>query len=282
MRKQKVLFTSLLFFSFSFVCAQTIKALGQVEYVYKVAYQVENNTDTVKYSTSKTILTFSTTVAMYTRIFNQTNKSIKYRSKEDSALVANNKKIKDYVEAEIAKIAPSNLNLNGETISLQKYGSSILTRQEAKPGLEKYLIIDTLPKIDWHILEEKKVLLNYTCQKAIGKFRGRNYTAWFTTEIPIPTGPWKLLGLPGIILAANDDKNEVLFEAYKIEVPPTILVIIPDKLDGIEITNNKFIEISTANFKKIQAKNEAMLKATGGSYTTKFGGITVLMELTKN
>jgi len=40
----------------------------------------------------------------------------------------------------------------------------------------------------------------YDCRRAIGKFRGREYEVWYTTDIPIPGGPFKLGGLPGLIL----------------------------------------------------------------------------------
>jgi len=46
-----------------------------------------------------------------------------------------------------------------------------------------YNIIDSFPKINWIIFNETKEINNYTCVKAKCRFRGRNYTAWFTTEI---------------------------------------------------------------------------------------------------
>jgi GLPGLI family protein len=70
-----------------------------------------------------------------------------------------------------------------------------------------------LPKMNWQLIEEFKKIGKLNCQKAITTFRGRKYEVWFTHEIPIPTGPWKLHGLPGLILEAQDEtkKHTYLF-----------------------------------------------------------------------
>lgn len=66
-------------------------------------------------------------------------------------------------------------------------------------------VIDTLPAIEWRIGEETKVIAGYKCQKAIGVHRGRTFEVFFTKDIPVSDGPWKLLGLPGMILEVQSD-----------------------------------------------------------------------------
>jgi len=76
-----------------------------------------------------------------------------------------------------------------------------------------FIVKDSIPKITWQLYDEEKTIANtYVCKKAIGEFRGRIYTVWFTEQIPISNGPWKLGGLPGLILEAYDEDKEVVFE----------------------------------------------------------------------
>lgn len=85
--------------------------------------------------------------------------------------------------------------------------------------VQPMVVKEKLPDFGWQIMQEKKKIEGYECFKAISKpFRGRTYIAWFCPEIPIPDGPWKLCGLPGLILEAQDEKGEVKFIAQKVEL----------------------------------------------------------------
>lgn len=79
-------------------------------------------------------------------------------------------------------------------------------------GGDYYKYQEELPAFHWTIVNEKKKIWDYTCQKAVCQFRGRSYEAWFTSEIPVNDGPWKFCGLPGLILEVHDTKNQYSFE----------------------------------------------------------------------
>ncbi|WP_299183222.1 GLPGLI family protein [uncultured Aquimarina sp.] len=58
-------------------------------------------------------------------------------------------------------------------------------------------------KLNWQITNETKQINKYSCQKATLQLHGRYYEVWFTTEIPIKFGPFRLNGLPGMIVEAR-------------------------------------------------------------------------------
>ena len=92
-----------------------------------------------------------------------------------------------------------------------KYISEKIISVEANLGLKSYHAEAQLQEIIWNVLPETKKIGNYVCQKATGSYGGRKYNAWFTKDIPFQDGPWKLHGLPGLILEASDAANEISF-----------------------------------------------------------------------
>ena len=88
--------------------------------------------------------------------------------------------------------------------------------QEVKYLKEELVVQDTLNLPNWNILDEIKNINNHQCRKATTTFKGRNYEVWFTSDYPTKFGPWKLNGLPGLIIIAKDENKEVFFEASEI------------------------------------------------------------------
>jgi GLPGLI family protein len=67
---------------------------------------------------------------------------------------------------------------------------------------------DTLFPMEWEELDENKMIEGIPCRKAAADFRGRKYTAWYAPSITNSDGPWKLGGLPGLILEAYDEEKQ--------------------------------------------------------------------------
>lgn len=92
-----------------------------------------------------------------------------------------------------------------------------------------FLYEEEMPDIAWNIGDSIKTILGRTCYKATCNFRGRDYTAWFAPDIPVMSGPWKLTGLPGLILEAYDSRKEYTFKACGI-YPTRCSIDLPDKM----------------------------------------------------
>lgn len=66
---------------------------------------------------------------------------------------------------------------------------------------------------NWEIADSTRTILGYDCTMATCDYRGRRWTAWFAVEIPLQDGPWKLSGLPGLILEASESSGQHTFTA---------------------------------------------------------------------
>lgn len=85
-------------------------------------------------------------------------------------------------------------------------------------GMERYCCIEKAQTPDWKVCPDSTVMiLSYNCRLATTKYKGRIWCAWYTEDIPIGEGPWKLSGLPGLILRAYDSQRQYVFEASGME-----------------------------------------------------------------
>lgn len=107
------------------------------------------------------------------------------------------------------------------------------------------------PEITWSFTHEIKTIGNFECNQATTTFRGRNYIAWYTPDIPLPYGPWKLHGLPGIILEAYDSNKEIFWYFKSIEYPGNYTHLLK------KITNNKNQWISFQDYKNFLLKTSS-------------------------
>ncbi|MDE5644170.1 MAG: GLPGLI family protein [Muribaculaceae bacterium] len=76
---------------------------------------------------------------------------------------------------------------------------------------------EKMPHIEWNVTDSTMDVMGYECFMAIADYHGRKWTAWFAPEIPVSDGPWKLCGLPGIILQAECDGGQYRFVADGIQ-----------------------------------------------------------------
>ena len=93
-----------------------------------------------------------------------------------------------------------------------------------------YYYEQELPAIDWQMQNADSVVCGYSCSKAVGKWRGRTWTVWYSMDIPIDDGPWKLQGLPGLILHAEDAQGDFFFTCVGIEEKRSPIILWGDHM----------------------------------------------------
>ena len=108
---------------------------------------------------------------------------------------------------------------------------------------DNYRYIQDIDDLNWEILPETKEVAGFVAQKAKASFSGRDYTAWFTTEIPISEGPYKFRGLPGLILEISDNDDYYTFKLNGFKELNDEISIEFDPEDYLEVSRERFLQI---------------------------------------
>lgn len=106
---------------------------------------------------------------------------------------------------------------NGEFMTIFKnYPAGRLTHTE-KICEDWFRYDEEMPAFDWELTDSVTEVLGYECRSARCSFRGREWTVFYAEDIPLADGPWKLHGLPGLIMKASDEKGHYTFECIGIK-----------------------------------------------------------------
>ncbi|MCF6133306.1 GLPGLI family protein [Flavobacterium wongokense] len=158
---------------------------------------------------------------------------------------------------------------------------------------KEFLVKDSLPKLNWKMESESKVIGGYTCYKATAvkpvntsdfrNFRKKaedkkedaaknedkekttnfmegfempkeiNITAWYAPEIPVSTGPDTYFGLPGLILEVNDGKTIILCSKVVLNAKEKVEIKAPT--NGKEVTQKEYDETVIKKMKEMEEMN---------------------------
>ncbi len=120
-----------------------------------------------------------------------------------------------------------------------------------------FLIKDELQKIAWKLGSETKNVLDYPCTKATTIIGKDTVIAWFTTKIPVSTGPFNLGKLPGMVLEASFNSGKRTFVATKIDLKDI------DEKTIVAPTKGK--KVSAEEYEKIADEKRREMNAGGGA-----------------
>ena len=116
---------------------------------------------------------------------------------------------------------------------------------------------DDIEERDWSITEDSvKTVLGYDCLLATANYHGRQWKVWFTPDIPINAGPWKLLGLPGLIMEAVDSTGQHHFTITGIESVNMDIPKIYEPIDYEKTTRKEFLQLCRYRYDNFQGMRD--------------------------
>lgn len=220
--------------------SQNVTKIANVTYIceYLVTYQLDSTSVNSKNSETMLLL-IGDKASKFLSLTTFLRDSIKEHSKAESNLQQLMTVPKTAFKGDIFKNYPQ-----GQITST----AQIMT--------DYYKYREPISLFDWTITNDTKTVSGYRCQKATTTFSGRSYVAWFTNEIPIPDGPYKFNGLPGLIVQINDSKNHYEYKLTSFKKATGDIVI--NKKNYINTTKKEFKrvqeEFSSNIFEKLQQR----------------------------
>lgn len=141
-------------------------------------------------------------------------------------------------------------------------------------GTKKYVVSDSVTKLNWKLTGETRTILGYPCQQATAQRIGvrmqanmvngqmkreeiadtANITAWFTPAIPAAAGPEFQGQLPGLILAIDINNGRTVYKALDVS-PKVDVAVIKEPKGGKKITQQEFREEQTKLMQEMQRNN---------------------------
>lgn len=172
-------------------------------------------------------------------------------------------------QEQIADAAIEGKLSTGEFMTIYKnYPAGRITHTE-KICQDWFCYDEEMPRLDWELTDSVTNVLGYECHSARCKFRGREWTVFYTEDIPLMDGPWKLHGLPGLIMKATGEKGHYTFECIgiksKADRPITIYKVPFNKTDrrGYYDTKHQWDTNPYAYYEATTGKHVTVLDESG-------------------
>jgi GLPGLI family protein len=222
--------TIAILFLFERLAAQNPAAIGYIQY-----FRTSNTQKIdVYFSKDACMSSYPSPPARELPVF----KDKKYPSKEDSL----------QAETDIRKLdetmAEHPLN---PAILYHRLGDPFVTRTDFDNNFDKYCLVDSISEIpQWELLPDTTTILGFVCHKAKTNTKKGELWAWYAPDIPLPLGPERWGGLPGMILGTENPVTKNTIWAIRIDIPVKTPVAVTPCQDGKKISRHDFDQIVRA------------------------------------
>ena len=118
---------------------------------------------------------------------------------------------------------------------------------------KKVLIEDDPIQYNWKLTQETMQVGDYLAQKATFSDSTKSIVAWFTPQIPVPTGPSNYGGLPGMVLHIDIDEGTQVITATNIDLAPLDKKTFKAPSKGKRMTQEEFDQLRNERIKEMRA-----------------------------
>ena len=139
--------------------------------------------------------------------------------------------------------------------NIPEEGKLIFTEDMGK----KFKVEEDMPVMEWTLLDGDTTICEYSCKKAVTTYKGNTWTVWYTLDIPCSDGPWKLGGLPGVIMKADNEKGLFSFVCAGIEKGNGEVIAFDENEKYTKVTMKKIYEMKDLMTNDIGAYLERLI-----------------------
>jgi len=121
----------------------------------------------------------------------------------------------------------------------------------------QFLIESDQGATDWKLTGNQQTILGFPCQEAMREEEGRQIRAWFTSAIPVSTGPGNQGNLPGMILAVDINDGQRTITATTVDFAAADENKLVKPKEGKKVTAEQFRKIVDEKMKEMGAEGES-------------------------
>ncbi|MRM83114.1 GLPGLI family protein [Riemerella anatipestifer] len=134
----------------------------------------------------------------------------------------------------------------------------------------------------WDLINVKKNILGYQCNKAEISFGNRKWEAWYTTDISFYDGPYKFSHLPGIIIDIYSLDGEYRFKGIAIQKKENIQILKPKSIHFKSIEKEQDFKSGIIKDPASLYRNQMMqLKSNNMGVSIKYDGKEITQKETE-
>lgn len=186
--------------------AASKKTIGSYDFSITYKYEFAKDTISSKRHYDMYCLEIGTSFSRYYSLYADKCDSLMYKARTDN-------RMRGEGGVRTSSWMNRDQEANYEDFYLNYPQKGILTNRTAIINTE-YEYSEPMHHFTWALIPDSTaVIMGYECRLAKASFRGREYYAYFTPDIPLQYGPWKFYDLPGLILKVNESSGQFQWEA---------------------------------------------------------------------